>query len=99
MDQDKAEVVVIANSPIVSTPAVRSEGTAQEEKLMEILESEMKKQDDVEVLVEQIKEMKHKIETLEKERYQKEAVELAKQLETGNEEEEETSKEPYVEVV
>uniref|UniRef100_A0A915KKC6 Uncharacterized protein n=1 Tax=Romanomermis culicivorax TaxID=13658 RepID=A0A915KKC6_ROMCU len=43
--------------------------------------------------------MKQNIETLEKERYGKEALKLAKQLETGNEEEEETSKEPYVEVV
>uniref|UniRef100_A0A915HNR4 Uncharacterized protein n=1 Tax=Romanomermis culicivorax TaxID=13658 RepID=A0A915HNR4_ROMCU len=47
---------------------------------MEIVESETKKQDDVEVLVEQIKEMKQKIETFEKKR-------------------DETSEEPYIEVV
>uniref|UniRef100_A0A915IC92 Uncharacterized protein n=1 Tax=Romanomermis culicivorax TaxID=13658 RepID=A0A915IC92_ROMCU len=61
---------------------------------MEVVESESKKQDDVEVLVEQIKEMKQKIEMLEKERYRREAVELVKKMETANEEEE-TSEEPW----
>uniref|UniRef100_A0A915KSQ8 Uncharacterized protein n=1 Tax=Romanomermis culicivorax TaxID=13658 RepID=A0A915KSQ8_ROMCU len=99
MDQDKPEVVVIANPPIASTPAIRSEDMIQEEKVMEIVETETKKQGDVETLGEQIKEMKQKIKMLEKERYGREAVELAKQLETTNEEEEETSEEPYIEVV
>uniref|UniRef100_A0A915JMN0 Uncharacterized protein n=1 Tax=Romanomermis culicivorax TaxID=13658 RepID=A0A915JMN0_ROMCU len=99
MDQEKPEVVVISNPPIVSTPPVGSEDIMQEEKLMEVVELETKKQHDVEVLLEQIKEMKRKIEMQEKERYGKEAVELAKQLQTGNEEEEETSEEPYVKVI
>uniref|UniRef100_A0A915IUJ4 Uncharacterized protein n=1 Tax=Romanomermis culicivorax TaxID=13658 RepID=A0A915IUJ4_ROMCU len=41
--------------------------------------------------------MKEKIETLEKEKYGKAAIELAKQLENVNAEEEEMSEEPYVE--
>uniref|UniRef100_A0A915L5F9 Uncharacterized protein n=1 Tax=Romanomermis culicivorax TaxID=13658 RepID=A0A915L5F9_ROMCU len=98
MDQEKPEEVVIAHPPIVSTPAVGSEDIIQGEKWMEMEESKSKKQDDVEVLVEQIKEMKQKIEMLEKELYGREAVELAKKMETGNEEEE-TSEEPYVKVV
>uniref|UniRef100_A0A915JIE9 Uncharacterized protein n=1 Tax=Romanomermis culicivorax TaxID=13658 RepID=A0A915JIE9_ROMCU len=70
----------------------------QEEKVMEIVETETKKQGCVETLGEQIKEIKQKMETLEKKRYGREAVELAKQLESANEEEEETSEEPYIEV-
>uniref|UniRef100_A0A915J5W9 Uncharacterized protein n=1 Tax=Romanomermis culicivorax TaxID=13658 RepID=A0A915J5W9_ROMCU len=66
---------------------------------MEIVETEMEKQPEVEKLTEQIKEMKEKIEMLEKEKYGKVAIELAKQLENANAEEEETSKEPFVEVV
>uniref|UniRef100_A0A915IHF3 Uncharacterized protein n=1 Tax=Romanomermis culicivorax TaxID=13658 RepID=A0A915IHF3_ROMCU len=65
---------------------------------MEVVELETKKQDNMELLVNQIKEMKEKIEMLEKEQYGKEAVELKMQIETGNEEKE-TGEEPYVQVV
>uniref|UniRef100_A0A915HG54 Uncharacterized protein n=1 Tax=Romanomermis culicivorax TaxID=13658 RepID=A0A915HG54_ROMCU len=43
--------------------------------------------------------MREKIEILEKEKYGKAAIELAKQLENINAEEEETSEEPFIEVV
>uniref|UniRef100_A0A915KJU7 Uncharacterized protein n=1 Tax=Romanomermis culicivorax TaxID=13658 RepID=A0A915KJU7_ROMCU len=66
---------------------------------MEIVEPESEVQPEVEKLTKQIKEVKEKIETLEKEKYGKAAIELAKQLENVNAEEEETSEEPYVEVV
>uniref|UniRef100_A0A915HFH8 Uncharacterized protein n=1 Tax=Romanomermis culicivorax TaxID=13658 RepID=A0A915HFH8_ROMCU len=66
---------------------------------MEIVESESETQPDLEKLTKQIKEMKEKIEILEKEKYGKAANELAKQLENTNAEEEGTSEEPYVEVV
>uniref|UniRef100_A0A915HEQ8 Uncharacterized protein n=1 Tax=Romanomermis culicivorax TaxID=13658 RepID=A0A915HEQ8_ROMCU len=66
---------------------------------MEIVKSESETQPDLEKLTEQIKEMKEKIEILEKEKYGKAAIELAKQLENINAEEEGTSEEPYVEVV
>uniref|UniRef100_A0A915IF19 Uncharacterized protein n=1 Tax=Romanomermis culicivorax TaxID=13658 RepID=A0A915IF19_ROMCU len=66
---------------------------------MEIVKSESETQPDLEKLTEQIKEMKEKIEILEKEKYGKAAIELAKQLENINAEEEGTSKERYVEVV
>uniref|UniRef100_A0A915K1I4 Uncharacterized protein n=1 Tax=Romanomermis culicivorax TaxID=13658 RepID=A0A915K1I4_ROMCU len=66
---------------------------------MEIVEPESETQPDFEKLTERIKEMKEKIETLEKEKYGKAAIELAKQLENVNAEEEGTSEEPYVEVV
>uniref|UniRef100_A0A915HWI9 Uncharacterized protein n=1 Tax=Romanomermis culicivorax TaxID=13658 RepID=A0A915HWI9_ROMCU len=78
MDQEKPEEVVMADSPIVSTPPVGSEDVTKGEKLMEVVESETEKQDDVKVLVKQIKEIKQKIEMLEREQYGKEAVELAK---------------------
>uniref|UniRef100_A0A915KAU8 Uncharacterized protein n=1 Tax=Romanomermis culicivorax TaxID=13658 RepID=A0A915KAU8_ROMCU len=98
MYQENPEEVLIANPPMGSTSAVRSEDVIQGEKLMEAIDPETKKQEDMEILLDQIKEMKQKIKMLEKERYGKEAIELAKQIETGNEKEE-TSKEPYVEVV
>uniref|UniRef100_A0A915JVH1 Uncharacterized protein n=1 Tax=Romanomermis culicivorax TaxID=13658 RepID=A0A915JVH1_ROMCU len=66
---------------------------------MEIVETESPKQPELEKLTEQIKEMKEKIEMLEKEKYGKVAIELAKQLENINAEEEGTSEEPFVEVV
>uniref|UniRef100_A0A915JQS8 Cyclic nucleotide-binding domain-containing protein n=1 Tax=Romanomermis culicivorax TaxID=13658 RepID=A0A915JQS8_ROMCU len=59
----------------------------------------MEKQPKVEKLMEQIKEMKEKIKMLEKEKYGKAAIELAIQLENANAEEEETSQEPFVEVI
>uniref|UniRef100_A0A915IU56 Uncharacterized protein n=1 Tax=Romanomermis culicivorax TaxID=13658 RepID=A0A915IU56_ROMCU len=66
---------------------------------MEIVETEIEKQPEVvEKLTEQIKEMREKIEILEKEKYGKAAIELAKQLENANAEEE-TSEEPFVEIV
>uniref|UniRef100_A0A915L0C9 Uncharacterized protein n=1 Tax=Romanomermis culicivorax TaxID=13658 RepID=A0A915L0C9_ROMCU len=99
MDHDKPEVVIIADPPITTMPPTGSEGIIQEEGLMEIVETEMEKQPEVEKLTEQIKEMKEKIEMLEKEKYGKAAIKLAKQLENANAEEEETSEKPIVEVV
>uniref|UniRef100_A0A915IZI7 Uncharacterized protein n=1 Tax=Romanomermis culicivorax TaxID=13658 RepID=A0A915IZI7_ROMCU len=99
MDHDEPEVVVIADPPIATTPATGSEGIIQEERVMEIVETKMEEQPEVEKLMEQIKEMKEKIGMLEKEKYGKAAIKLAKQLENANAEEEETSKEPFVKVV
>uniref|UniRef100_A0A915IC13 Uncharacterized protein n=1 Tax=Romanomermis culicivorax TaxID=13658 RepID=A0A915IC13_ROMCU len=99
MDQEKPEIVIIADPPIANTPATGSKGATEEEGLMEIVETGSEKQPEVEKLTEQIKEMKEKIELLEKEKYRKAAIELAKQLESINAEEEETSDEPFVEIV
>uniref|UniRef100_A0A915HU13 Uncharacterized protein n=1 Tax=Romanomermis culicivorax TaxID=13658 RepID=A0A915HU13_ROMCU len=99
MDNDKPELIIIADPPIATTPASGSKDAIEEERLMEIVEPEIKKQHKVEKLTEQMKEMKEKIETLEKEKYGKVAIELAKQLENINAEEEETSEEPFVEIV
>uniref|UniRef100_A0A915IUF1 Uncharacterized protein n=1 Tax=Romanomermis culicivorax TaxID=13658 RepID=A0A915IUF1_ROMCU len=99
MDHDNWEVVIITDPPIATTPASGSKGAIEEERLMEIVETEMEKQPKVEKLTEQIKEMKEKIEMLEKEKYGKVAIELAKQLENVNAEEEGTSEEPFVEIV
>uniref|UniRef100_A0A915HM00 Uncharacterized protein n=1 Tax=Romanomermis culicivorax TaxID=13658 RepID=A0A915HM00_ROMCU len=99
MEQEKPEVVIMADPPIPVTPATGSKGAAEEEKLMEIVESESEKQPELEKLTEQIKEMKEKIEILEKEKYGKAAIELAKQLENINSEEEATSEEPFIEVM
>uniref|UniRef100_A0A915I1Z4 Uncharacterized protein n=1 Tax=Romanomermis culicivorax TaxID=13658 RepID=A0A915I1Z4_ROMCU len=66
---------------------------------MEIVETKREKQPKVEKLTKQIKEMEEKIEMLEKEKYGKVAIELAKQLENANAEEEETSEESFVEVI
>uniref|UniRef100_A0A915INZ2 Uncharacterized protein n=1 Tax=Romanomermis culicivorax TaxID=13658 RepID=A0A915INZ2_ROMCU len=99
MDQDKPEVVVITHPPIPSTPTTRRDGMIQEEKVMEIVETKTKKQAEVEILAEQIKEMKEKIETLEKEKHGKVAIELARQLESANKEEEETSQEMNIRVL
>uniref|UniRef100_A0A915L3K7 Uncharacterized protein n=1 Tax=Romanomermis culicivorax TaxID=13658 RepID=A0A915L3K7_ROMCU len=57
MDHDKPEVVIISDPPIATTPATGSEGIIQEEKLIEIVETETEKQPGVEKLTEQIKEM------------------------------------------
>uniref|UniRef100_A0A915KA46 Uncharacterized protein n=1 Tax=Romanomermis culicivorax TaxID=13658 RepID=A0A915KA46_ROMCU len=54
---------------------------------------------ELEKLTKQIKETKEKIEILEKEKYGKVVIELAKQLESINAEEEGTSEELFVEVV
>uniref|UniRef100_A0A915IAK0 Uncharacterized protein n=1 Tax=Romanomermis culicivorax TaxID=13658 RepID=A0A915IAK0_ROMCU len=80
MDQDKPEVVIIADPLIATTPATGSKGAIEEERLMEIVETETEKQP-------------------KKEKYGKAAIELAKQLENVNPEEEETSEEPFVEIV
>uniref|UniRef100_A0A915KU33 Uncharacterized protein n=1 Tax=Romanomermis culicivorax TaxID=13658 RepID=A0A915KU33_ROMCU len=98
MEQEKPEVVIIADPPIADTPATRSKGAVEEEKLMEIVETESEKQPELEKLTEQIKE-KEKIEILEKEKYGKAAIELTKQLENMKAEEEGTSEELFVEVV
>uniref|UniRef100_A0A915J6H5 Uncharacterized protein n=1 Tax=Romanomermis culicivorax TaxID=13658 RepID=A0A915J6H5_ROMCU len=84
MEQEKPIVVIIADPPIASTPADGSIGVEEEEKLMEIVESERETQPDLEKLTEQ---------------YGKAAIELAKQLEDINPEEEGMSEEPYLEVV
>uniref|UniRef100_A0A915JXZ0 Uncharacterized protein n=1 Tax=Romanomermis culicivorax TaxID=13658 RepID=A0A915JXZ0_ROMCU len=99
MDNKNPKVVIIADPPITTTPAIGSEGVTQEEGVMEVVEAKTEKQPEVEKLTEQIKEMKEKIERLEKEKYGKAAIELAKQLKNANTDEEETSKEPFVEVV
>uniref|UniRef100_A0A915IV16 Uncharacterized protein n=1 Tax=Romanomermis culicivorax TaxID=13658 RepID=A0A915IV16_ROMCU len=99
MDYDKPEVVVISDPPIATTPAAEGEGVIQEERVMEVVETKREKQPEVEKLTEEIEEMKEKIEMLEREKYGKAAIELAIQLENANTEEEETSKEPFVEVV
>uniref|UniRef100_A0A915KJS5 Uncharacterized protein n=1 Tax=Romanomermis culicivorax TaxID=13658 RepID=A0A915KJS5_ROMCU len=62
MEQDKPVVVLIADPPITSTPADGSKGVEEEEKLMEIVESENQTQPDLGKLTDQIKEMKEKIE-------------------------------------
>uniref|UniRef100_A0A915IVX1 Uncharacterized protein n=1 Tax=Romanomermis culicivorax TaxID=13658 RepID=A0A915IVX1_ROMCU len=69
------------------------------DQMEQILERYPKKQLELEKLTQQIKEMKEKIEILEEEKYGKAAIELAKQLENMNAEEEGTSEEPFVEVV
>uniref|UniRef100_A0A915IBF7 Uncharacterized protein n=1 Tax=Romanomermis culicivorax TaxID=13658 RepID=A0A915IBF7_ROMCU len=97
--QEKPEVVIIADPPIADTPTTGSKGAIEEEKLMEIVETESDKQPELEKLTEQIKEMKEKIEILEKEKYGKAAIKLAKQLESINAKEEETSNEPFLEIV
>uniref|UniRef100_A0A915HJ30 Uncharacterized protein n=1 Tax=Romanomermis culicivorax TaxID=13658 RepID=A0A915HJ30_ROMCU len=99
MDQEKPELVIIANPPIAHTPATGSKGATEKEKLMEFVETENEKQPELEKLTEQIKEMKEKIEILENEKYGKAAIELVKQLESINAEEEETSDEPFIEIV
>uniref|UniRef100_A0A915J7D1 Uncharacterized protein n=1 Tax=Romanomermis culicivorax TaxID=13658 RepID=A0A915J7D1_ROMCU len=99
MEQEKPEVVIIADPPIATTPAIGSKGVTEEEKLMEIVEIESEKQPELEKLREQIKEMEEKIEVLQKEKYGKVAIELAKQLESINTEEEETSEKPFVEIM
>uniref|UniRef100_A0A915L4R6 Uncharacterized protein n=1 Tax=Romanomermis culicivorax TaxID=13658 RepID=A0A915L4R6_ROMCU len=99
MEQKKPELVIITDPPIADTPATGSKGATEEEKLMEIVETESEKQPELEKLTEQIKEMKEKIEILEKEKYGKAAIKLAKQLESINAKEEETSNEPFLEIV
>uniref|UniRef100_A0A915I723 Uncharacterized protein n=1 Tax=Romanomermis culicivorax TaxID=13658 RepID=A0A915I723_ROMCU len=99
MDIENPEVVIIADPPIATTPAIGSKGAIGEERIMEIVETKTEKQPEIEKLTEQIKEMKEKIEMLEKEKYGKAAIKLAKQLENANPEEEETSEKPIVEVV
>uniref|UniRef100_A0A915J0Z6 Uncharacterized protein n=1 Tax=Romanomermis culicivorax TaxID=13658 RepID=A0A915J0Z6_ROMCU len=98
MDQEKPEVT-IADPPNVTTSAVRGEDIAQGKKLMEIVKLEGKEPSEMEQLVDQMKEMKQKIEMLKRERYGREAMELAKKIEANNEEEEETRGEPHVKVV
>uniref|UniRef100_A0A915JBV7 Uncharacterized protein n=1 Tax=Romanomermis culicivorax TaxID=13658 RepID=A0A915JBV7_ROMCU len=99
MDNDNPDVVIIVDPPIATTPAIGNEGIIQEERVMEVVEAKTGKQPEVQKLTEQIKEMQEKIQMLEKEKYRKAAIELAKQLETLNDKEEGTSKEPFVEVV
>uniref|UniRef100_A0A915JRT2 Uncharacterized protein n=1 Tax=Romanomermis culicivorax TaxID=13658 RepID=A0A915JRT2_ROMCU len=83
MDHEKLELVIIADPPIATTPASGSKGAIEEGRLMEIVETEIEKQPQI----------------LEKEKYEKAAIELGKQLENMKAEEEETSEEPFVEIV
>uniref|UniRef100_A0A915HJ84 Uncharacterized protein n=1 Tax=Romanomermis culicivorax TaxID=13658 RepID=A0A915HJ84_ROMCU len=95
--------VIIADNPITHTPATGSEGTMQGERLMEISKPEGKRQTKLNVLMNIVRIMKERIETLEgkveKDHFGKEAIELAKKIQSTNKEEEPTSKEPDVEVL
>uniref|UniRef100_A0A915HZF9 Uncharacterized protein n=1 Tax=Romanomermis culicivorax TaxID=13658 RepID=A0A915HZF9_ROMCU len=78
MDQDKPEVVVIEDPRISTTPAAGGEGVIQEERVMEVMETEREKQPEVKKFTEQIKKMKEKIEMLEKEKIWKSGYPIGK---------------------
>uniref|UniRef100_A0A915K237 Uncharacterized protein n=1 Tax=Romanomermis culicivorax TaxID=13658 RepID=A0A915K237_ROMCU len=99
IDQEQPQEIIIANPPIAITPAIGSEDVICVEKLIEVIETVEKRSTALDILMDAIKIMKEKIETLEKDHYGKEAVELVKKIQTNNEEDESTSEEQDVEVV
>uniref|UniRef100_A0A915I0S5 Uncharacterized protein n=1 Tax=Romanomermis culicivorax TaxID=13658 RepID=A0A915I0S5_ROMCU len=78
VDQEEPQEVIIADTPNVITLAVRSENAVWGE--MEVVETDKKKPMELEALMDEFKEMKQKIEKLERGWYGREALELAKQM-------------------